>query len=88
MLSPAFLWAARKASDWGPCLEIRFALPHRVRGIERVVIVLQTAQEVKGPEPGHLLERRFPLVPDRLEGLFLVRNDAKAVHGKIHGGRS
>ncbi|ADM10774.1 hypothetical protein PB2503_00015 [Parvularcula bermudensis HTCC2503] len=53
-----------------------------------MVIVLQTAQEVKGPEPGHLLERRFPLVPDRLEGLFLVRNDAKAVHGKIHGGRS
>ena len=69
----------------GPILECRLALPHRVRGIERVVLVLRALEQVELDEARGRLQLRVAIEPDVLESSFLSALHAKAVHGDEHG---
>src|SRR5262245_33530402 len=69
-----------------PGLERRPALPHRVRRVERVVLVLRSLEQVELDEAGHPGEMGVAARPHLLEGLFRALLHAKAVHGDEHSG--
>ena len=54
----------------GPILECRFALPHRVRGIERVVLALRTLEQMELDEARDRLQLRVAIELDVLKSGF------------------
>src|SRR5262245_59532640 len=51
----------------GPGLESGLALPHRVRGVERVVLGLGTLEQMELDKARHLVELGVAIEPDALE---------------------
>src|SRR5688500_10606879 len=72
----------------GPVLEMGLAAPHRVRGVERVVLGFRALQQVKFDEARHFVQLRVAIEPDLLERLLRAARNAKAVHGDKHGNSS
>src|SRR5262249_36593146 len=68
----------------GPGLERRAALPHRVRGIERVIVVLRSFQQVELDKARHLLQMRVTAHPPVLAILLTSLPHAEAIHGDEH----
>src|SRR3954451_22681778 len=62
------LMRGTKGLRLGPRLERRMVRPHRVRGIQRVVLQLRAAQQMEFDEARHLVQMRVARKPDLLEG--------------------
>src|SRR5436305_8490690 len=58
--------------------------PDGVRGVERVVLGLRPAQEVKLKEAWHALQMRVTRKPDLLESFFFAFDHLEAVHRNEH----
>src|SRR3954449_13080207 len=73
-----------KSIRFGPGLERRMVRPHCVRGVQRMVLELGAAQQMKLDETRHLVQMSIARKPDLLEGSFGALGDAEAVHGDVH----
>src|ERR1700735_986062 len=62
-----------------PVLERVLGLPHRMRGIERVVAALGPAQQMKFDETGQLVEIGVTTQPTALELAFVAFDDLEAI---------
>src|SRR5688572_25488782 len=72
----------------GPGLERGLALPHRVRGVERVVFGFRPLEQVEFDEPRHGVQLRVTVEPHLLEGFFRATRNAEPIHGDKHGNSS
>src|SRR5882757_3242404 len=68
----------------GPAFEMRLALPHRVRGIERVILGFRTLQQIERHKAGQAVEIGFTARPDFLESVFGTLRDLESVHRYKH----
>ena len=68
-----------------PGLEVRLALPDRVRGVQGGLLIHGSLQKVEVPEAGHAVELRVAILPELLEHGLPAESDAKTVHGDVHG---
>src|SRR4051794_33837902 len=68
----------------GPRFERRPALPDRVRGIERVVLVLWASEQVKLDESRDLAQLRVAAEPNLLEIPLGSLPDPETIHGNEH----
>src|SRR5215475_4575364 len=68
-----------------PRLERGTALPHRVRGVERVVLMLRPLEQVELDEAWDLLKVRVAARPYMLEVVLRALLHAEAIHGDEHG---
>ncbi len=69
----------------GPVREMLPAAPHRMGRIQRMVLGLGPAQQIKPLEPGNPRKMAVPLRPDPLKLSLPSLDDPKAVHGNKHG---
>src|SRR5690242_5914018 len=67
-----------------PALEMRLALPGRVRRIERVIVRFRSLQQIEGHETRQPIEIGFTACPDGLEGFFGAFCDLETVHRDKH----
>src|SRR4051794_5730105 len=74
-----------KSIRFGPGLERGVVRPHGVRGVQRVVLELGSAQQMEFDEARHLVQMSIARKPDLLEGSLGALGDAEAVHGVVHG---
>src|SRR5690349_24834173 len=73
-----------KFSRFGPCLEGSLALPHSMRGIERVVFCLWPLEQMKLQKARNRIEIRIPSEPDFFERVLGTFFHPKPVHGNEH----
>src|ERR1700722_963127 len=78
--------AVRSAKLLGPppVLERFLVRPHRMGGIERVIVAIGPAQQVKLDKAGQLIEIGVPAEPPALELLLMAFNDFEAIHCDVH----
>src|SRR3954452_5197545 len=69
---------------FGPSIEHSTVLPHRVGGIERMILRFRTLEKVKLYEAWHLLQMSIARNPDLLEGCFRAFGNTETVHGNKH----
>src|SRR5581483_1819587 len=67
-----------------PALEVGARAPHRVRGVEDVVLALGAPQQMEGDEARQLVQIALTAEPDVLEVLGRVLEDLEPVHGDVH----
>src|SRR5262249_34109334 len=67
-----------------PGVEGRLVDPHRVRGVQRVVVEHRPLQQMEFDEAGHAAEIGFAGAPDGLERGFRAELHLEAVHGDEH----
>src|SRR5690606_1254575 len=67
-----------------PGLEMLGGLPDRVGSVKGVIFGLGALQHVKLDIARHLGKATFAAAPQGLEGFFMARHDAEAVHRNIH----
>src|SRR5580704_13367440 len=67
-----------------PVLERFLVRPHRMGGIERVIVAIGPAQQVKLDKAGQLIEIGVPTEPAALELLLVAFDDFEAIHCDVH----
>ncbi len=67
-----------------PGFEIFPAPPHRVGGVENVVLALRSAQQMKLDKARHIAQMRVARCPDALELRPRIRDDFETVHRNEH----
>src|SRR5262245_45667197 len=67
-----------------PGLEGSLALPKRMRGVERIVLLLGALEQVKLNEARDLVQMRVATHPDMLEVRLGTLADPEAIHGDEH----
>src|SRR5580700_10521805 len=68
----------------GPRLKSGLALPHRMRGVERMVFGFGPLEQVELDETGNPVEVGLAAEPDLFEGLFAALLHPKSVHRDEH----
>src|ERR1700722_8108513 len=67
-----------------PVLERVLVRPHRMRGIERIVVAIGPTQKIEFDEARQLIEIRVPTKPTALELLLVALDDLEAIHCDVH----
>src|ERR1700760_1884487 len=67
-----------------PVFERILARPHRMRGIERMIVALRPTQQVKLDEARQLIEIGVPAEPATFELRLVTFDDFEAIHCNVH----